>query len=72
MRYTEARQLRLLHAQGVELIERYQRIRDVLLPLWRQQSLALRAADRQAQLEQAAQAQARILDEVTAMQARLR
>ncbi len=72
LRYTEAGQLRLLHAQGVELIERYQHIRDVLLPLWRQQSLALRAADRQAQLEQAAQAQARILDEVTAMQARLR
>ena len=72
LRYTEAGQLRLLHAQGGELIERYQRIRDVLLPLWRQQSLALRAADRQAQLEQAAQAQARILDEVTAMQARLR
>ena len=72
LRYTEGGQLRLLHAQGVELIERYQRIRDVLLPLWRQQSLAAHAADRQAQLAQAAEAQARILDEVRAMQARLR
>lgn len=72
LRQTEAEQLRLLRAQGVELIERYQRIRDVLLPLWRQQSLAARAADKQAQLEQAAQAQTRILDEVRAMQARLR
>ncbi|MEG1680446.1 MAG: hypothetical protein RR326_10155 [Stenotrophomonas sp.] len=72
LRQTEAEQLRLLHAQGVELIERYQRIRDVLLPLWRQQSLAARAADKQAQLEQAAEAQTRILDEVRAMQARLR
>ncbi len=72
LRYTEAGQLRLLHAQGVELIERYQRIRDVLLPLWRQQDLAARAADKQAQLAQAAEAQARILDEVAAMQARLR
>ena len=72
LRQAEAEQLRLLHAQGVELIERYQRIRDVLLPLWRQQSLAARAADKQAQLAQAAEAQARILDEVTAMQARLR
>lgn len=72
LRDTEAGQLRLLHVQGVELIERYLRIRDVLLPLWRQQSLAGRAADKQAQLAQAAEAQARILDEVTAMQARLR
>lgn len=72
LRHTEAEQVRLLRAQGTELIERYQRIRDVLLPLWRQQSLAARAADRQAQLQQAAEAQARILDEVTAMQARLR
>lgn len=72
LRQSEAEQLRLLHAQGVELVERYLRIRDVLLPLWRQQSLVARAADKQAQLEQAAQVQARILDEVTAMQARLR
>ena len=72
LRYTEAGQLRLLHAQDVELIKRYQRIRDVLLPLWRQQSLAVRAADKQAQLAQAAEAQALILDEVRAMQARLR
>ena len=50
----------------------YQRIRDVLLPVWRQQSLVARAADKQIQLAQAAEAQARILDEVRAMQARLR
>ena len=72
LRQTEAGQLRLLHAQAVELIERYQRIRDVLLPLWRQQLLANQAARMPATLAQAADAQARILDEVTAMQARLR
>lgn len=72
LRDSEAGQLRLLHAQGVELVERYLRIRDVLLPLWRQRSLAGRAADKQAQLAQANEAQARILDEVAAMQARLR
>lgn len=72
LRDTEADQLRLLHAQGVELIDRYQRIRDVLLPLWRQQSLAARTADKQEQLAQAGEAQTRILDEVRAMQARLR
>ena len=72
LRQTEADQLRLLHAQGAELIERYQRIRDVLLPLWRQQALAQRSAGMPAELAQAADAQARIVDEVTAMQARLR
>ncbi len=72
LRQTEAEQLRLLHGQGAELIERYQRIRDVLLPLWRQQVLAERAAQMPGTLAQAADAQARILDEVTAMQARLR
>lgn len=72
LRQTEAGQLRLLHAQGVELIERYQRIRDVLLPLWRQQTLAQHAAGMPAALAKAAEAQARIVDEVMAMQARLR
>lgn len=72
LRRTEAGQLQLLHAQGLELIERYQRIRDVLLPLWRQQALATRAARMPARLQQAADCQARILDEVKAMQARLR
>ncbi|MGH8052732.1 MAG: hypothetical protein ACREP4_02260 [Stenotrophomonas sp.] len=72
LRALEASQLQLLHAQGVELLERYQRIRDVLLPLWRQQVLATQAAGMSARLASAADAQARILAEVEAMQARLR
>lgn len=72
LRQIEADQLHLLHAQGLELSERYQRIRDVLLPVWRQQALAVRAAQMPARLQQAADSQARILDEVAAMQARLR
>ena len=72
LRHAEAGQLRMLHAQGLELVERYLRIRDVLLPLWRQQLLAQHAAAMPAQLQQAADSQARILDEVRAMQARLR
>jgi fused signal recognition particle receptor len=72
LRQIEADQLHLLHAQGLELSERYQRIRDVLLPIWRQQALAVRAAQMPARLQQAADSQARILDEVAAMQARLR
>ncbi|MNV49030.1 hypothetical protein D3C71_1409680 [compost metagenome] len=72
LRALEASQLQLLHAQGVELLERYQRIRDVLLPLWRQQMLASKAAGMSARLATAADAQARILAEVEAMQARLR
>ncbi|MNN96927.1 hypothetical protein D3C81_2159910 [compost metagenome] len=54
------------------MLERYQRIRDVLLPLWRQQMLASKAAGMSARLATAADAQARILAEVEAMQARLR
>ena len=72
LRQIEADQLHLLHAQGLELSERYQRIRDVLLPVWRQQALAVRAAQMPARLQQAADSQACILDEVAAMQARLR
>lgn len=68
----EASQLQLLHTQGVELLERYQRIRDVLLPLWRQQVLAGNAAGMSARLASAAEVQGRILAEVEAMQARLR
>ncbi|WP_161809039.1 hypothetical protein [Stenotrophomonas humi] len=71
LRALEASQLQLLHAQGVELLERYQRIRDVLLPLWRQQMLASKAVDTSLRLAMAADAQARILVEVEAMQARL-
>ena len=72
LREGEAGQLRLLQAQGVELIERYMRIRDVLLPLWRQQALARQAVGKAVQLRKVADSQARILDEVMAMQARLR
>lgn len=35
-----ARQLALLQVQDLELLARYRRIRDVLLPAWRQQALA--------------------------------
>ncbi|WP_269791551.1 hypothetical protein [Stenotrophomonas sp. Iso1] len=72
LRALEASQLQLLHAQSVELLERYQRIRDVLLPLWRQQVLATKAAGMSARLVTAADTQTRILAEVEAMQARLR
>lgn len=72
LRRNDAAQLRLLQAQSVELIERYKRIRDVLLPVWRQQVAVAQAADMATHLQQAAESQARILDEVTAMQARLR
>ncbi len=71
LRQTEAAQLRLLQAQAAELVERYLRIRDVLLPLWRQQALAVSAAQVPGLLQRAADCQARILDEVAAMQARL-
>lgn len=72
LRQAEAVQLRLLHAQGAELIARYQRIRDVLLPVWRQQALAVAASQMPERLQKAADCQSLILDEVKAMQARLR
>lgn len=72
VRDVEVVQLQLLQAQAIELLERYQRIREVLIPAWRQQSSAAQASQAAAQLQQAADSQRRILTEVEAMQARLR
>ncbi|HRN62683.1 MAG TPA: hypothetical protein PLF73_09515, partial [Luteimonas sp.] len=62
-----AGQLALLREQSLDLLARYRRIRDVLLPAWRQQALgdAARAGSRHA--AQAADAQAAIESEVAAM-----
>lgn len=62
-----AGQLALLRDQTVGLLARYQRIRDVLLPSWRQHALgdAAHAGSREA--ARAAQAQAAIETEVAAM-----
>lgn len=72
LRRQEGMQLQLLHAQGSEMLERYLRIREVLLPVWQQQRLAARGAQGAVELQQAAQSQQQILAEVEAMQARLR
>lgn len=66
-----ARQLHLLHDQHLELLARYQRIRDVLLPTWRQGVLASAAASGAAHNTAAADAQAAIESEVAAMAATL-
>lgn len=67
-----ADQLALLRDQSLELLARYQRIRDVLLPAWRQHALgnaalaggrrALAAADAQAAIESEVAAMAGTLD----------
>lgn len=72
MRRMDAAQLHLLHAQGLELLERYRRIRDVLLPAWEQNALAERAAREPARLAASARSHEQIAAEVAAMQARLR
>lgn len=65
------RQLALLHAQDLELLARYRRIRDVLLPAWRQQALAGAGATGRHRAAAAARAWAAIESEVDAMAARL-
>ena len=62
-----AGQLTLLRDQSLDLLARYRRIRDVLLPAWRQQALgdAARAGSRHA--ARAGEAQAAIESEVAAM-----
>ncbi|TDK19560.1 hypothetical protein E2F46_16665 [Luteimonas aestuarii] len=66
-----ARQLQLLHQQHLDLLARYQRIRDVLLPVWQQHALALASTTGAAQAATAADAQAAIESEVAAMAAKL-
>lgn len=65
------RQLGLLHDQNLELLARYQRIRDVLLPAWRQQALAEAGASGRRHADAAARAYADIEAEVTTMAAKL-
>jgi hypothetical protein len=65
------RQLELLHAQQLDLLARYQRIREVLLPAWRQHALARASADAATNAAAAAHAQAAIQTEVAAMAAKL-
>lgn len=65
------RQLGLLHEQNLELLARYQRIRDVLLPAWRQQALAEAGASGRRHADAAARAYAAIESEVTTMAAKL-
>lgn len=62
-----AGQLALLHEQTLGLLARYQRIRDVLLPSWRQHALGDAARTGGADAMRAAQAQAAIETEVAAM-----
>lgn len=65
------RQLALLHSQDLELLARYRRIRDVLLPAWRQQALADAGVSGRRRAAAAADAWAAIESEVDAMAARL-
>ena len=64
-------QLALVRDQQLDLLARYRRIRDVLLPAWRQQALAVAAGTGAAHARAAADAQAAIASEVDAMTARL-
>lgn len=64
-------QLELLHAQDLELLARYRRIRDVLLPAWRQQALAEAGASGRRRVADAAEAWAAIASEVDAMAGKL-
>ncbi len=66
-----AQQLQLLHRQHLDLLARYQRIRDVLLPAWRQQALADATAAGAQHASAAADAQGAIESEVAAMAATL-
>lgn len=62
-----ARQTALVREQLLGLLARQQRIRDVLVPTWRQQALGEAAATGSRQAAAAARAQAEIEAEVTAM-----
>ncbi|WP_139202793.1 hypothetical protein [Pseudoxanthomonas sp. GM95] len=72
LQHTQHAQVVLLQGQVHELLERYQRIRDVLLPAWQQQATVQAAAQVPTQLREMQRAQDDITAEVTAMQARLR
>lgn len=71
MRELGMRQLALLQSQDIELLARYRRIRDVLLPAWRQQVLADAGVAGRRHARAAAVAWAAIASEVDAMAARL-
>lgn len=64
-------QLALLQAQELELLARWQRIRDVLLPAWRQQALAEAGRSGRGHAEAAAKTWAAIAAEVEAMAGKL-
>lgn len=64
---TGVAQLALLRDQSLELLARYQRIRDVLLPVWRQHALGAAAQAGGARAVEAANAHAAIEAEVAAM-----
>lgn len=66
-----ASQLALLRDQSLDLLARYQRIRDVLLPVWRQHALGDAAAAGGQRAGEAARAHAAIESEVVAMAATL-
>ena len=66
-----ARQLVLLRDQNLELLARYQRIRDVLLPAWRQQALAAAAHAGAGRSHDATTAYDAIASEVDAMAVKL-
>lgn len=66
-----ARQLALLHAQGLSLLDRYRNIRQVLVPVWRQRALGSGAIDGVAQTETAAAIEAEIAAELAGMAATL-
>src|SRR5690606_14705042 len=65
------RQLGLLRDQNLDLLARYQRIRDVLLPAWRQQALAEAGTSGRRHADTAARAYAAIEAEVGTMAAKL-
>lgn len=66
-----AQQLQLLHRQTLDLLARYQRIRDVLLPVWRQHALAGAGVAGTERARAATDAHAAIESEVAAMAAKL-
>lgn len=68
----EAAQWQLLLAQDEALLARFRRIADILLPAWRQATLARHVKDQAQRSQRAAQLQAEIAAEVASAQARLR
>lgn len=72
LRRIDVGQWRLLQAQDEALMERFERIHDVLLPAWRQAAMSRQLQAQSAQVATAAALQVQIHDEVTAAQARLR